>query len=78
MELQRMEKTAVEECMKLLSSTMMMKDSKTEAWLYFQFEDLLNKALGTSINNSDVGEWHNDGKLMFERWHSAVGIIWKP
>lgn len=71
MEIKRMDKRAVNECMKVLSSAMMVKNSKTEAWLYFQFEELINKTLGTSINNSDCGGIYEDGNRLFDRWHLA-------
>ncbi|MEM6863578.1 MAG: hypothetical protein AAF575_00285 [Bacteroidota bacterium] len=69
--LKRTEKRAVEECMRLLAGTIMFKESKTEAWLYFQFEDLINRALGTSVNNSDFAGTYDDGEPIFERWHMA-------
>ncbi len=66
-----MEKRAVEDCMKLLAAATMVKNSKTEALLYFQFEDLINEALGTSVNNSDCAGIYSDGERKYERWHIA-------
>lgn len=69
--LKRMDKIALTECMEVLSYTMKVKETKCDALLYFQFEDLINEALGTSINNSDCGGIYQDGKLLFDRWHIA-------
>lgn len=66
-----MDETVIKECMKALASAMMVQDSKTEAWLYFQFEDLVNDAFGVLVNNSDLEGFYDDKKLMFERWHIA-------
>ncbi len=70
-ELNRMDKKVVNECMEILSNSIKMMDRKTEALLYFQFEDLLNKSLGTSINNSDRGKVYEDGEQLISRYEIA-------
>lgn len=69
--LKLMDRKALIECMEVLSFTMKLKETKCDALLYFQFEDLINEALGTSINNSDCGGIYHDGKLAYDRWHIA-------
>lgn len=66
-----MDKKVINECMRTLASAMMVKDNKTEAWLYFQFEDLVNETFGESVNNSDIEGFYNDNDLLFKRWHIA-------
>lgn len=69
--LNRTDKLVVNECMDILAKSILRMETKTEALLYFKFEDLLNKSFGTSINNSDRGEVYEDGQRVISKFKIA-------
>ncbi len=71
--LNRTDKIAVDECMQLLAKSIRKIENKTDALLYFQFEDLINKTFGTSLNYSSSGKIFEDGKRRLSIWEIAKG-----
>ena len=67
----RIDKIVLNECMDILAKSIKKMETKTDALLYFHFEDLLNKSLGTSINNSDLGKLFEDGKRVLSKYEIA-------
>lgn len=69
--LNRTEKLAFDECMNLLAKAVMKMDTKTDALLFFQFEDLLNRTFDVQTNHSDQGGVVVDGRASNENWLAA-------
>lgn len=69
--LDRTEKLAFEECMRLLAKSARKMDTKTDALLFFQFEDLLNRTFDVQTNHSDQGGVVVDGRASNENWLAA-------